>query len=214
MKSVVTRFRAYQLGESGSSFSFFAGGHFTIIEGRLTDLSRRSFVQEMTTCNVDRADTLHITSWDRDHCCPDELQDLLDLARPLRIECPGYQSHSDCGIDCLKIIQHYRLMSGSNREVEVKSITPEYIERLSEAQELGFKDIFYNPLAIDECCANNNSTIKFFRKGSSNVLSCGDVESHLISARLRNSRSLCRELDLLILAHHGASNGFTNKSLS
>lgn len=75
MKSVVTRFRAYQLGCPGSSFSFFAGGHFTVMEGRLTDLSRASLEHEMRLCGVSFADNLDITSWDSDHCNRHELQE-------------------------------------------------------------------------------------------------------------------------------------------
>jgi competence protein ComEC len=39
LKGVKTRFRAYQLGSAGSSFSYFADGHFTLLEARLTDTS-------------------------------------------------------------------------------------------------------------------------------------------------------------------------------
>jgi competence protein ComEC len=31
MRGIRTRFRAYHLGSAGSSFSYFADGHFTII---------------------------------------------------------------------------------------------------------------------------------------------------------------------------------------
>ena len=48
----VTRFRAYQLGTSGSSFSYFADGHFTLLEGRLTNRSRPSLIAELAMCNV------------------------------------------------------------------------------------------------------------------------------------------------------------------
>jgi competence protein ComEC len=57
MRGVVTRFRAYQLGCAGSSFSHFAGGYFTLLEGRLTGQSRRSLRHEMTICGVELADT-------------------------------------------------------------------------------------------------------------------------------------------------------------
>jgi competence protein ComEC len=53
VKSIRTRFRAYHLGAAGSSFSYFAGGHFTMIEGRLTDDSRHQVEREMETCGVD-----------------------------------------------------------------------------------------------------------------------------------------------------------------
>ena len=84
---------------------------------------------------------------------------------------------------------------------------PEYRETLA------FKNTYYNPRCIDENYGNNNSTVKHFRTGSFNLLSFGDVESHLISARLRRCSILRRETDVMILAHHGANNGFTNKKL-
>lgn len=214
MKSIATRFRAYQLGSPGSSFSFFAGGHFTILEGRLTDRSRPSLVEEMNRCGIDVADTLHITSWDKDHCCPSELDELLDLARPTLVECPGYAPYSACGKESLQLIEDYRnRRKFSNRGVEVRAITPEYISRLDKSELLGFRDTLLNPINIDRCSANNNSTIKHFRKGSFNVLSLGDVEDLNISARLRRMRTLQTQTDVMILAHHGADNGFTNKAL-
>jgi hypothetical protein len=56
MRSIVTRFRAYQLGVPGSSFSHFADGHFTVIEGRLTEFSKVALVYEMHRCGVEFAD--------------------------------------------------------------------------------------------------------------------------------------------------------------
>ena len=58
----VTRFRAYQLGSSGSSFSYLADGHFTVLEARMTKISRRTLIDEMDMCGVQHADVLHITS--------------------------------------------------------------------------------------------------------------------------------------------------------
>ncbi|ANY77099.1 hypothetical protein BB934_01760 [Microvirga ossetica] len=212
MRSITTRFRAYQLGCSGSSFSFFAGGHFTVLEARLTAQSRPSLVYEMQRCGLDGADTLHITSWDTDHCNHCELEDLLNLIHPAKIECPGYEPYSESAKKSLKTIENYRISRRfSNRGTEIRAITPAYISSLSKAEELAFRDTFYNPKWIDLNCANNNSTVKHFRGGSFNVLSLGDVEDHRISARLRRGRILKEQTDVMILAHHGADNGFTNK---
>ena len=212
LKSVQTRFRAYQLGSAGSSFSYFADGHFTVLEGRLTDVSKSTLIQEMVVCGVETADTLHITSWDTDHCSPTELLNLLTLTRPRKIECPGYEPHTDSGKESSTLLRGYEAtQQRSNRPARLEHITPTYISSLQHAEELAFQDVFYNPRFLHECSANNNSTVKFFRKGSFNVLSLGDVESQNISARLRGDRSLCRETDVMILAHHGAANGFTNK---
>jgi competence protein ComEC len=213
LKSIITRFRAYQLGYAGSSFSYFADGHFTVLEGRLTELSRPHLIREMANCGVETADTLHISSWDSDHCSASELAELLMLTRPAKIEYPGYEPHSDSGETCLAIIKaHTERQSRSNRRIQLQAITPEYISSLSLSEALAFRDVLYHPRWIDEGCLNNNSTVKFFRRGSFNLLSLGDVESADISARLRRDRYLSRETDVMILAHHGADNGFTNKS--
>ena len=214
MKSIVTRFRAYHLGTSGSSFSYFAGGHFTMIEGRLTKESRPQVEYEMTErCGVDAADVLHITSWDADHCSKTELPELLNLIQPWRIECPGYDPHKDHGHgeDCLKIIAEYRSRRrNTGITPTIEHITPAFIRALEPASAKAFRNTFYNPFHISDN-ANDNSTVKHFRQGSFNVLSLGDVESPLIGARLRRSSILTSETDIMILAHHGADNGFTTK---
>jgi competence protein ComEC len=92
LKSIVTRFRAYQLGCAGSSFSYFANGHFTLLEARLNEINTPTLEQEMAACGVETIDTLHITSWDADHCSASELPDLLAMTRPAKIECPGVRT--------------------------------------------------------------------------------------------------------------------------
>jgi len=82
---------------------------------------------------------------------------------------------------------------------------------LAAAERLAFRDVLYNPRWLDQNSANNNSTVQLFREGSFNLLSLGDVESPDIAARLRRDKYLGREVDVMILAHHGADNGFTNR---
>ena len=55
MKPIVARFRAYQLGCAGSSFSYFADGRFTLIEARLNDTNAPSVAREMAICGVEAA---------------------------------------------------------------------------------------------------------------------------------------------------------------
>jgi competence protein ComEC len=207
MKSIVTRFRAYQLDCPGSSFSYFANGRFTLIEARLNDTNKKSVIQEMAICDVETAHCLHITSWDSDHCSVSELPVLLATVLPAMIECPGYEPSSETGKECRRIIQQYQARRrNASRLVDVQFITPQYIDALQSAERLAFRNVFYNPRRIDEDCANNNSTVKLFREGSFNLLSLGDVENHEISAGLRRSLYLRREVDVMILAHHGADN--------
>ncbi|MDQ0446367.1 hypothetical protein [Methylobacterium aerolatum] len=209
---MTTRFRAYQLGTKGSSFSYFADGHFTVIEGRLNEVNRRTLLAEMEICGVTHAGTLHVTSWDADHCAGSELEALLSLAKPAKIECPGYAPHTVNGETCLDIIEAYRHERRlSNRGATVRAITPEYIAGLQRVRDLAFEDTLHNPVHLSPSCDNDNSTVKHFRRGDFNVLSLGDVESSNIGARLRRLRTLRRETDVMILAHHGADNGFTTK---
>lgn len=211
--SKVTRFRAYQLGTAGSSFSYFADGTFTVLEARMTEMSARNLAIEMDHCGVSAAYALHITSWDSDHCSASELPALLKLARPLTLELPGYAPYTDSANKSLEILRNYvDDRSADNRTKSYKHITPEYIGGLAHAQSLCFNDTIYNPLSIAPDCANDNSTVQLFRGGSFNVLSLGDVESSNISARLSRCKILGRETDVMILAHHGADNGFTTKS--
>jgi competence protein ComEC len=139
--------------------------------------------------------------------------DLLQLIRPTRLELPGYEPLSENARNCARILRDYVADARTrNRPKSLQLITPDYIDGLETAQSLCFKNMFYNPRVISPECANDNSTVKLFRSGSFNVLSLGDVESSNISARLRRCGILGRELDLMILAHHGADNGFTTKN--
>lgn len=47
MRMKKTRFRAYQLGDKGSSFSYSVDGNFTLIEARLNQTNDPSICDEM-----------------------------------------------------------------------------------------------------------------------------------------------------------------------
>jgi competence protein ComEC len=213
IKEIVTRFRAYQLGNAGSSFSYYADGKFTLIEGRVTAQSLPNLKAELAICGKTAPDTLHITSWDNDHCSIAELGILLKYHPPARIEYPGYKPESDCGKACLSMILEYKeIQEKRAREIRLRRMDPEYIASLESAHEIEYRDIVYHPRRLYEA-DNDNSVVKIFRKGVFNVLSLGDVMDPGISAMLRGSSTLCREADVMILAHHGADNGFTTKKL-
>lgn len=205
----ITRFRAYQLGSAGSSFSYFDGMSFTLIEARLSDLNRPRIIKEMEICGVHRLNCLHITSWDTDHCGRGDLAAILETFRPLKIECPGYPPGTDTARECLKLIIAYQAVEQvMGRTMTVQSIDPPYIRSLSSANALGYRDIIYHPKSLFEK-SNDNSTIKLFRTGSFNVASLGDVENNFLSASLCDCSIFTSEVDVMILAHHGADNGFT-----
>ncbi len=210
VRSKVTRFRAYQLGCAGSSFSYFNGIYFSLIEARLTDANRESIDKELKECQTDQLHNLHITSWDMDHCSPIQLQEILTKYAPIKIEYPGYTPHTDTGRESLEIIRAYKTRkSGAAKVIQV---TPTYISGLKAAENYGYTDTLHHPKHLDDKCANNNSTVKHFRSGSFNVLSLGDVECNNIASGLRRQRVIHREVDVMILAHHGADNGFTTSS--
>ena len=211
LAQIPTRFRAYQLGQTGSSYSYFDGKHFTLVEGMATDTSRRQVLLELAECNKTRIDTLHITSWDNDHCSSAGLEWILDTLAPNRIEYPGYPPHTDCGSDCLKAIQTYRTKRArAGVKVKIQSIDPPYIKTLGAGSALGYRNIVYHPKELREA-SNDNSTVQLFRTGSFNVASLGDVQDPSIATMLRRCSIFKRETDVLILAHHGADNGFTTR---
>jgi len=203
-----TRFRAYQLGEPGSSFSYFDGSTFTLIEARVTDLSRPCLKAELEECDRSGIGCLHITGWDNDHCGTADLEEILDEYAPARIEYPGYEPHTDTAKTCLELIRKHKRVRA---KAVVQKIDPPYIRSLEIGPQWGYRDILYHPQKLSDN-NNDNSTIKLFRTGCFNVASLGDVESNFISAWLRRLRTFSTEVDVLILAHHGAENGFTSSA--
>lgn len=212
LQAKYTRFRAYQLGNAGSSFSYYDGSYFTLIEARLTDLNRVTLAQELRACNKTKIDTLHITSWDQDHCSFEQLKEIIQTYRPSKIEYPGYEPHTESGHQCLQYLtKDIQIEKLPIYKENIIQITPSYISGLDKAKSYGYKDILYYPKEIDFDSSNNNSTVKQFRTGCFNVLSLGDVESHMISRGLLRCRTITEETDIMIMAHHGADNGFTTK---
>lgn len=210
IKNRMTRFRAYQLGNAGSSFSYFNGSKFTLLEARYNEVNEPSIKQELELCQAGGIHTLHITSWDQDHCSPSQLDKILSEFGPNKIEYPGYAPHTDSGKDSLKLISAYNSKGKGSKTVV--SVTPEYISSLDKAENYGYRDTLHHPKYLDDESSNNNSTVKHFRSGSFNVLSLGDVQCNNIASGIRRQRTINQETDVLILAHHGADNGFTTSS--
>lgn len=202
-KAVRTRFRAYKLGKAGSLCSYFSGNSFTLIEATDSEISRSSLLKELEVCGKDHIDTLHITSWDQDHCEAGALEWILSTLKPTTIQTPGYTHDSQSAEACQALITQYKTKRRQIGKIaNVNIITPQYISRLGKAEKLGYKDILYHPKTIYND-SNNNSTVKFFRSGCFNVLSTGDIEHHDIGAYLRSCETLKREIDVLLLPHHG-----------
>lgn len=197
-----TRFRAYQLGEKGASFSLSVDQYFILVEARYNEVNKQHIKYEMRLSGVDHIDVLHITSWDEDHCKLTELKDIINDLKPSVIECPGYSPHTITGIMSLSII--------TNSSSQVRKITPYLIMNQKFTRLLGH-DLFFGPNDIsNNANSNNKSTIKLFRIGSFQVLSLGDCEDEAIAKKLIQNDIITNEVDVLILAHHGADNGFTS----
>ena len=175
LKAVKTRFRAFQLGQAGSSFSYCAAEHFTLIESMATDVNRQNVLNELKVCAKQGINTLHLTSWDNDHCSETGLAWVLENLKPKKIEYPGYPPHTEYAERCLNAIRDYRQQAAArNFAVGVQAIDPPYIDSLEKAKMPGYIDIFYHPKVLRDN-SNDNSTIKFFRSGACNVLSLGDA---------------------------------------
>ena len=201
-----TRFRAYQLGTKGSSFSYTVGKHFTLIEARYNDTNKENIKSEVTRIGEERIDCLHITSWDVDHCNYDELLSLLVELSPKRIDYPWYIPDTQSGIKSKALIEYYL----THAKAEGSAISPDFIKRLDVAELLKYNDVLYNPITPADN-HNDNSVVQLFRQGRFTVLSLGDCESTDIAKRIMSSTIASEEVDVLILAHHGADNGFTTK---
>ena len=102
-----TRFRAYQLGTKGSSFSYTVGNHITLIEARYNDTNKENIKSEVQRIRENRIDCLHITSWDVDHCNYDELLTLLIELSPRRIDYPWYMPDTESGLKSKALIEYY-----------------------------------------------------------------------------------------------------------
>ncbi len=198
-----TRFRAYQLGECGASFSYSVEKHFVLIEARYNERNKPHILWELERNGNTRIDLLHITSWDNDHCKANELENILKELRPRRIEYPAYSPRTVNAKKAMELINKYRI----GRKYKM---TPQLV-KTCDRKELRREDILYNPICKEGLKSNNLSIIKLFRWGSFSVLSLGDCESGLIRDRLIEDPILRNEVDILILAHHGADNGFTTK---
>jgi len=200
-----TRFRGYRLGCAGASFSYFDGRTFTLIEARVNDCNRASIAQELQICGKRHIGVLHITSWDRDHCNLSELREILDVWRPTRVEYPGYEPTTNCGVACRDLIREYA--RGGATRLSAIAYTPAYIKGLETGAGYGYKDLVYHPKTLYDK-SNDNSTVKLYRTGCFNVLSLGDVESPAIAALIKSCRIARGEIDVLLMPHHGADNGF------
>ena len=198
-----TRFRAYQLDKAGSSMSYYDGSTFTLIEAILDSKNLPTLCNELDICKGKRViDTLHITSWDDDHCSEKDLRIILSGFKPTIIEYPKYPPHTENGEKCLNLILKYAY----NRiEIYVHKLDSAHLSRLTNAQLWGTNNVIYDLGKYES--SNDNSSIKFFRSGKFNVLSLGDVDSPDIAKYLMQDDILCKEVDVLILSHHGAANG-------
>jgi len=201
-----TRFRAYQLGTPGSSFSYSVDNHFTLIEARLNETNCSNVIKEMNIAGCETINCLHITSWDKDHCNDEELKLILQHLKPKRIECPGYTPDTDCGKNSLKTIRNYCADTPATLQI----ISPTYLNGLQAGEKLQYNNIVYNPRNLSDK-HNDNSIVQLFRRGRFKVLSLGDCEDEAIARRIMQCGMANYETDVLILAHHGADNGFTTK---
>ena len=90
----------------------------------------------------------------------------------------------------------------------MRNIDKTFLSQLSNEQNFDYINVVYSPIK-DYPNKNDNSLVELFRTGSFTVASLGDVESSDIATQLLKSKIFVNEVDVLILAHHGADNGFT-----
>ena len=201
-----TKFRAFQLDTAGSLFSFYKSGHYTLIEAKIPKSGIDSIIGDLNYHGKTRIDTLHITSWDTDHCSYGDLIQILNKLRPSLIEIPSYEPDSDTGKLCKKTIEGYDDVIQKYKP-NVRIMSKDYISNLTNATPLHTNNVVYHSYYNSDK-KNDMSLIKLFRSNGFNVLSLGDCESQDIANNLLKVGFITTEVDLLILPHHGADNGF------
>jgi competence protein ComEC len=210
MMNLQAKFRAFKLDTPGSLCSVYKDGTYTLIEARLPIGGIDILIQDIKFHNKEQLDVLHITSWDVDHCDQIELRQILDKLRPARIEIPGYVPDSDEGKACRNLLLKYDDIHQQYVHNTVE-ITPAYIAGLPGETRWSDRNVLF-PTDPNAEKHNDRSLIKLFRSASFTVLSLGDCESEEIGQRLMRSEIFREEVDVLILPHHGANNGFITDS--
>lgn len=202
----ITKFRAFQLDSAGSLFSFYKQDCYTLIEARLPKGGIEVLEDDLTLHGKETIDILHITSWDQDHCTFDDLSQILLKFRPSKIEVPDYEPPTNAGELCRNVLLKYDDIH--ERYVHnVQVMSSAYIRSLSYASAGHTNDVVAES-SYGSDCKNDMSLIKLFRSSGFNVLSLGDCESEDIARRLITYPIFTSEVDVLILPHHGAHNGF------
>jgi competence protein ComEC len=201
-----SKFRAFQLDSAGSLFSYYKPNYYTLIEARLPKGGIEVLKEDLTIHGKTKVDTLHITSWDTDHCCFDDLVQIINQLRPSRIEAPGYLPESDSAKMCRDVLLKYDDIH-QKYILNVQLIDESFISKLTPAKKLDTNDIIY-PSKFNCDNKNDMSLIKLFRSEGFNVISLGDCESEEVANNLIRRPIFKSEIDVLILPHHGANNGF------
>ncbi|MBL0055358.1 MAG: hypothetical protein IPP31_04030 [Chitinophagaceae bacterium] len=201
-----TKFRAFQLETDGSLFSYYKENAYYLIEARLPKKGLSILIEDIKLHGKETIDVLHITSWDTDHCSYNDLIQILNNLRPNLIEVPSYEPETDSGRLCKKTILGYDDIHQKYKP-NVQIISKGYIDQLPTAEALGTNNVIYHS-TYENDNKNNMSLIKLFRSNGFNVLSLGDCESQEIANYLLRVNFITTEVDVLILPHHGADNGF------
>ncbi len=206
-KHIHTRFRAYQLGSKGSSFSYWDSNtnSFWLCEARYNDDNITSIQDELRQCNKTKIDNLYISSWDTDHCQSSELSNILKIHKPTKIYYPRHypDPEKQNQIDSKKLIDTY-----IGPPIPFKSDCTNLASK--EAIDWQYTDVFYLQKLTGK--VNDDSFIFLFRSGNFSVLSLGDLESEILSKEISNIK-VFKETDILILPHHGSSRDFTTVEL-
>jgi competence protein ComEC len=203
---MLTKFRAFQLDSEGSLFSFYKRNLYYLIEARLPKEGIKLLKEDLEKHSKSQVDILHITSWDTDHCAYEDLVQIMNHLRPNIIEIPSNEPTSDTGKLCKQIIIGYDQIH-QEYEPNVRVMSKDFMSKLNRAESLGLNNVVF-PSKFDGSNKNDMSLIKLFRSEGFNVLSLGDCESAEIANNLMNSALITSEVDVLILPHHGADNGF------
>lgn len=190
MDNLYTRLRVYHIAGGGVSVSYSVDMDFTMIGGRYVEGIRSSIREEMRIAGCDTIDLLHIPSWEKRCCQPEELRLLLKELEPSCIEIPMYHPDDNIGKESLEAIRAYCDVSSVT---ELREMNPKMIRNINESN--GRRMI----LASGNTPKVNfdNDIVALFRYGKFSVLNTGFVKTDKIV------ENICRRelpsIDIMIL---------------
>lgn len=177
MDNSYTRLRANNIAGGGVSVTYSVDMDFTLIGGRYSDEIKPSIKEEMRIAGCDTIDLLHIPSWDKRCCQPEELKSLLKELQPSYIEIPMYHPEDSIGKDSLGEIKAF---CDASSVTELREMTPKMIRNINDSHSSRLILSSGNSFQI----TFDNDVVGLFNQGRFSVLNTGFIKTDKIVEKI------------------------------